>query len=82
MIKIYGTPGCAACKNAKQVAEDHNLKYEYIDLHEGDNMVEFAEKFPGVRNVPQIVWFDKHIGGLGDFMKEIEETRNFGDGQV
>ena len=45
MIKIYGTQNCSYCKQAKDVAESYDLPYEYIDLHEGDNMNIFQKKF-------------------------------------
>ena len=38
MITIYGTPTCTYCEQAKNVADSYNLKYEYVDLLEGDNM--------------------------------------------
>ena len=71
VIKIYGTQNCSYCKQAKDVAESYDLPYEYIDLHEGDNMNIFQKKFPGVRTVPQIVWYDKHVGCFTEFLQEI-----------
>jgi len=82
VIKIYGTQNCSYCKQAKDVAESYDLPYEYIDLHEGDNMNIFQKKFPGVRTVPQIVWYEKHVGGFTEFLQEIEDTRTYGDGSV
>lgn len=82
MIEIYGTPTCVYCVKAKELAEQFKLKYTYIDLFEGDNYEKYTEKFPGASTVPQITWHGRHIGGYNDFAREIEETRNFGDGQV
>jgi glutaredoxin len=82
MITIYGTPTCTYCEQAKNVADSYDLKYEYVDLSEGDNMKLFQEKFPGVRTVPQILWHDRHVGGFNEFVREIEETRNYGDGKI
>lgn len=82
MIRIYGTPVCSWCAKAKELAETNGLKYEYIDLTEGDNMTKFSEQFPGAKSVPQITWYERHLGGYFEFAKEVEETRNYGDGQV
>ena len=82
MIRIYGTPVCSWCSKAKELAESHDFKYQYIDLTEGDNMSKFSEEFPEAKSVPQITWHGRHIGGYFDFAKEIEETRNYGDGKI
>lgn len=82
MINIYGTPSCGWCAKAKETAEGYDLKYQYFDLTEGDNMEAFAKKFPDAKTVPQIEWHGRHIGGYAEFASEIENTRSFGDGQV
>jgi len=82
MIEIYGTLACEYCSKAKELAEAHGLKYTYIDLFEGNNHELYDEKFPNAKTVPQITWHGRHIGGYSEFAREIEETRNYGDGQV
>ena len=42
----------------------------------------FSEQFPEAKTVPQITWYERHLGGYFEFAKEVEETRNYGDGQV
>lgn len=82
MLTIYGTQSCTYCQQAKNVADSYGIKYEYVDVHEGDNLALFKDKFPNVKKVPQIVWNDIHIGGFTEFVKEVEDTRNYGDGSV
>lgn len=83
MVTIYGTPGCVWCERAKVLAESSGIKYQYIDVASSEETKnEFKERFPGVMTVPQIVWYDRHIGGYTEFAREVEETRNYGDGQI
>lgn len=83
MVTIYGTPSCVWCERAKVLAESSGIKYQYIDVTSSEETKnEFKEKFPGVMTVPQIVWYDRHIGGYTEFAREVEETRNYGDGQI
>jgi len=83
MVRIYGTDDCWFCKEAAKVAESYDLRYTYINVKENEETVaEFKSLFPEAKTVPQIVWYNRHIGGYDDFLKEIEDTRNYGDGQV
>lgn len=81
MIKIYGTPTCGFCLRAKKLAERHGLTYEYFDITYSkyrDQMNEALES--EAKTVPQIWWYDKHIGGYQEFSEEIDNTRSYGDG--
>lgn len=81
MIKIYGTPTCGFCLRAKKLAERHGLTYEYFDITYSkyrDQMNEALES--EAVTVPQIWWYDKHIGGYQEFSEEIDNTRSYGDG--
>lgn len=82
MVKIYGTENCGFCKRAKALAEQYGLKYEYILLDTVEKQEEFKKLFPDAKTVPQITWNGNYIGGYNEFAKEIEDTRNYGDGQV
>jgi len=78
MITIWGGPRCSWCDRAKSLAEQHELKYEYILIDGPEKMQELSALVPGARTVPQIFWNDRHIGGYQEFASEIENTRNFG----
>jgi glutaredoxin len=74
VVKIYGKTNCTWCKDAKKLAEQYNLKYEYIDVSYADAMKELKELLPDVKTVPQIWWHGNYIGGYQDFVQEIENT--------
>jgi glutaredoxin len=83
MIVVYGVPGCGSCERAIALAERYALKYEYVNVLANDeNRKEFDSKFPGELVVPQILWYGRHVGGYNELAKEIDDTRNYGDGQI
>ena len=82
MITIWAGPRCSWCDRAKSLAEQRELKYEYILIDGPEKMQELSELVPGARTVPQIFWNDRHIGGYDQFAVEIENTRNFGQEKI
>jgi glutaredoxin len=82
MIKIYGNSMCKWCLKAKELAEDYSLKYVWVDLDEDKNLNEFKLKFPDSKTIPQITWHDNHIGGYEEFVREVENTRSYGQGTI
>lgn len=82
MITIYGNTNCVWCDRAKELCDQYKLAYEYKSIQQKEFFAELQEQVPGVRTVPQIFWHNKHIGGYNELASEIENTRNYGDGQV
>jgi glutaredoxin len=83
MISIYGNSVCKWCREAKKLAEDYALQYEWIDLDFDENLNRFKVNFPNARSIPQIMWDNRHIGGYDDFLKEIESTiGGYGQGKI
>jgi glutaredoxin len=82
MIVIYGNNICPDCDTAKKISNDYNLRWSFKDVSQPENHAEFLSKFPGESRLPQIVWHDRWIGGLKEFVSEIENTRNYGDGKI
>lgn len=80
-VQIYATETCPYCKKARSLAIQYGLKYEYNILFDDNSRREFKEKFPGAKTVPQIIWNGNYIGGYEDFKAEIENTREFGQGE-
>lgn len=81
MIKIYGTPTCGFCLRAKKLAERHGLDFEYFDVTYSKYRDEMNEALGSeAQTVPQIWWYNKHIGGYTEFSEEIDNTRTCGDG--
>lgn len=81
MITIYGHQRCGWCKKAKQLAEQYELKYEWLDTDTDEILNNLKLALPNVKTVPQIWWGEKHIGGYEDFAAEVENTLgNYGQG--
>lgn len=74
MITIYGNQRCGWCKRAKSLAEMYNLKYEWLDTDDANNLANLKSKLPEVKTIPQIWWNDNHIGGYEQFATEIENA--------
>jgi glutaredoxin len=82
MIVIYATSSCGWCKKAKSLCEQYKLPREYIVIDSEETKAEFKQKFPDAKTVPQITWHEKAIGGYEDLLREIEDTRTYGDGAL
>lgn len=67
MYKIYGKKHCPACVQAKMLASQKQLEYQYIDLTDDVNeRVRLGEQY-SVKTMPIILFEDKFIGGLTEF---------------
>lgn len=68
MITIYGSPTCSYCSAAKQLCEENNMSYQYIDLFEEDDAIETVTAAIGpFKTVPQIFDGVDYIGGFTEF---------------
>lgn len=59
-IKIYSTPTCPYCLQAKNFFEQKNLDFEEIDVSQNPNASEEMLKISGQMGVPVIV-MDKEV---------------------
>lgn len=83
MITIYGNERCGWCRKAKNLAEQYELKYEWIDTDEDGVMEGLRVRIPDVKTIPQIWWHDRHIGGYTELLSEIQNTiGNYGQGRI
>ncbi len=74
-ITIFGRSGCGFCQRAKEVCEQKELPFKYIDIHEAGISKADLEKTVGkeVHTVPQIFCGQDYIGGyveLEAFLKK------------
>lgn len=85
-IEIYGKSTCVWCDRARQVCEQNSLDYQYKELDDrfdGEKWTtEFRTRLPQAKTVPQIFWHGKYVGGYNDLIREIENTRNFGQEKI
>ena len=58
-IVMYGTTWCADCKKAKSVFEEMEIEYEWINIDEQSEFVDYVIDInDGMRIVPTIVFPD------------------------
>lgn len=76
-VKIYGTPQCSFCTQAKQLCEQNNVEYDYKTVgHE--LTVEQLQEMVGkpIKTVPQIFitegGFSEYIGGYNELKLKLE----------
>jgi len=82
-VVIYGKDNCSWCEKAVDTAYQYGIEYEYRNvMHNDEWMAELLEAYPKCKTVPQIFWYGRHVGGYEDFLSEIENTRNYGDGKI
>ena len=74
MITIYGHNRCGWCKKAKKLAESYSLPHQWKDTDDQEILNELKMKLPDVKTVPQIWWYDRHVGGYHEFASEVENT--------
>lgn len=61
-ITVYGTPWCGDCKRALRVLDQHNAKYEYIDIESDDAARSYVEQVNrGYQSVPTILFPDGSV---------------------
>ena len=72
-ILMYSGPMCNFCEAAKRLLDRNNLKYEVIDISNGDGIRdEMIKKSNGKRSIPQIFFNDYHVGGYQE-LRELEK---------
>ena len=65
-IEIFTGPGCGYCEAAKTLLKRRGLSYTERDVSEPAVLVEFSERLPRVKSIPQIFIYGEHIGGYED----------------
>ena len=73
-IKIYSSPGCFYCDQAKELCKRAEVEYESIEIGTDITRTEFLELYPGVQTSPHIIIDGKVVGSLMEtakyFLKE------------
>lgn len=83
MIKIIGRTNCTWCTAAKNLLDEKNIPYIYMNAGEHISLNEVMEMYPGVKTVPIISVDGKFIGGYDDLKRYLEETSGgHGDGAL
>ncbi len=75
MFKIYGTPQCTYCNQAKQLLAQHELSYEYLEIGKDVTKELLQLEVPVIiRTVPQIFYGDTYIGGYKEMLDYIVDN--------
>lgn len=67
-LKIYGRENCSGCKAAKQLADNKQIKYKYIDIDQDEISTSFLRD-RGLSNLPAVFVDEKYIGTFPDLFK-------------
>lgn len=67
-IKVYTTPICPYCSNAKQLLKSKEVEFDEIGMHDmsRDERMKLMEKTNNYRTVPQIFIGDTFVGGFDE----------------
>jgi len=61
-IIIYGTSWCGGTKRARNMCEEENIEYEWVDIDRDETAARFVESVAnGFRSVPTIVFPDGSV---------------------
>jgi len=71
VITIVGADWCPACKRAKKLAEEYELKYKYVHIPPGQAGWDLVEAMSGKRSIPQVFY---HFGGSKDFREALNSV--------
>ncbi len=65
---IFGHDACGFCRQAKQLLEEKELKYRYVDIHKEGITKDALSQLIGkeVYTVPQIFEDKRYVGGFDD----------------
>lgn len=67
-VKVYTTPICPYCLNAKQLLKSKDVAFEEIGMHDisSDERRALMQKTNNYRTVPQIFIGDTFVGGFDE----------------
>jgi glutaredoxin len=65
-IEIFTGPGCAHCEQAKALLRQHGVEYVERDVSDAAVIIEFRQRLPRLKSLPQIFADGDHLGGLED----------------
>jgi GrxC family glutaredoxin len=75
MITIYTKNNCPYCIRAKDLLNKRKLEYKEINISENPELLEdVLGKSQGMKTMPQIFIYEKHIGGCDDLYKYDEDV--------
>jgi len=74
-IKIFTTPTCTYCNQAKEFFIENNIKFDAVDVSKDKNAAKEMIKISGQMGVP-VILIEGHKPIIGFDQEEIEEILN------
>lgn len=78
-LVIYSKPNCPWCDRAKELADKHNIPFIERDISQEPFLRDWLVN-QGLKTVPQVFDFFRHIGGYEDFARYIRNQEVSGAG--
>ena len=72
-VKMYTSPFCGFCFNAKKLLDSKGVDFEEVDIMMDPEKRDEMMALSGRRTVPQIFIGDHHVGGFTD-LAELEQN--------
>ena len=78
MYKIYSKPSCGYCLQARDLLEQNNLDFEYLQLGTHYSLDELMTLAPNAKSFPQIFVVDENgnkdlIGGYSELVEHLKQ---------
>lgn len=71
-IEMFAGPNCSYCQAAKNLLSEHGLGFKERDVSDPEVQLEFRERLPREKAIPQIFVDGEHIGGYEDLKLLLE----------
>ena len=73
MYIIYSKPSCGYCSQAKELLEQNNLDFEYLQLGTHYNLDVLMTLAPNAKSFPQVFKDGELIGGYNDLVESLKQ---------
>jgi glutaredoxin 3 len=74
-VVVYTKSGCVNCVTAKRLLDSKGIGYDEWDVEASPEvMARLLEKFPEVRQMPQIFINNQRVGGLAGLQAALKEV--------
>lgn len=74
-IKIYSSPNCTYCEQAKALLKMKNLEFKEYVIETSDERMQLKVKFPNARTFPLVLINNVHIGGYTNLSQWIKDEK-------
>ena len=70
---IYSKPSCGYCLQARDLLEQNNLDFEYLQLGTHYSLDELMTIAPNAKSFPQVFKDGTRIGGFSDLVEHLKQ---------